>query len=119
MLQYGETLKNKPMKTKEGILDEKKILRTAFSLIEIGENEDGSPYYLGTDDDRELDECVTIAESYASQRIEKYRELIEWLNDECPAVSPPLEPYTTADLSHDFAEILRSKLDDLKNELGL
>lgn len=53
------------------------------------------------------------------QRIEKYRELIEWLNDECPTVSPPLEPYTTADLSHDFAEILRSKLDDLKTELGL
>ena len=68
---------NREMKTKEEILDEKKILRTAFALIEIGENEDGSPYYLGTDDDSELDECVTIAESYASQRIEKYRELIE------------------------------------------
>ena len=67
---------NREMKTKEEILDEKKILRTAFSLIEIGENEDGSPYYLGTDDDRELDECVTIAESYASQQIEKYKELI-------------------------------------------
>jgi len=54
-----------------------------------------------------------------SEQTEKYKELIEWLNDECPAVCPPLEPYTTADLSHDFAEILRSKLDDLKNELGL
>jgi len=54
-----------------------------------------------------------------SKQIEKYKELIDWLNDECPAVSPPLEPYTTADLSHDFAEILRSKLDDLKTELGL
>ena len=58
-------------------------------------------------------------ESYASEQTEKYKELIEWLNDECPAVSPPLEPYTTADLSHDFAEKLRTKLDDLKNELGL
>lgn len=56
---------------------------------------------------------------YANEQTEKYKELIEWLNDECPAVLPPLEPYTTADLSHDFAEILRSKLDDLKTELGL
>ena len=102
------------MKTKEEILDKKKILKTAFSLIEIGENEDGSPYYLGTDSDRELDECVTIAESYASQQTEKYKELIDWLDNECPAVCPPLEPYTTADLSHDFAEKLRTKLDDLK-----
>ena len=53
------------------------------------------------------------------QQIEKYKELIDWLDNECPAVCPPLEPYTTADLSHDFAEKLRTKLDDLKNELGL
>ena len=58
-------------------------------------------------------------EAYAHEQTEKYKELIDWLNDECPAVCPPLEPYTTADLSHDFAEILRTKLDDLKNELGL
>ena len=64
-------------------------------------------------------DLIRFAESYASQQTEKYKELIEWLNDECPTVSPPLEPYTTADLSHDFAEILRSRLNDLKNELGL
>lgn len=40
-------------------------------------------------------------------------ELVNWLNDECPAVAPPLEPYTTLDLSHDFAKILRSKLDKI------
>lgn len=53
-------------------------------------------------------------EAYTYEQTEKYRELIEWLSDECPTVCPPLEPYTTADLSHDFAEILRTKLDDLK-----
>jgi len=40
-------------------------------------------------------------------------ELIAWLNDECPACFPPLEPYTTADLSHDFAEKLRERLDNI------
>jgi len=49
-----------------------------------------------------------------SEQIEKYKELIDWLDNECPKITPPLEPYTTADLSHDFAEKLRSKLDDLK-----
>jgi DNA-binding TFAR19-related protein (PDSD5 family) len=40
-------------------------------------------------------------------------ELIAWLNDECPACFPPLEPYITSDLSHDFAEKLRERLDNI------
>jgi hypothetical protein len=40
-------------------------------------------------------------------------ELIAWLNDECPSCFPPLEPYTTADLSHGFAEGLRQRLDGI------
>ena len=40
-------------------------------------------------------------------------ELIAWLNDECPSCFPPLEPYTTADLSHDFADKLRERLDNI------
>ena len=40
-------------------------------------------------------------------------ELIAWLNDECPKWFPPLKTYITADLSHDFAEILRKKLDNI------
>ena len=86
------------MKTKEGIFNEQLVFNKW--LKELTESE--------------KDHILSMMESYASQRIEKYRELIEWLNDECPAVSPPLEPYTTADLSHDFAEKLRTKLDDLK-----
>ena len=64
-------------------------------------------------------DLIRFAEAYASEQTEKYKELVDWLDSECPAVCPPLEPYTTADLSHDFAEKLRSKLDDLKTELGL
>lgn len=96
------TLKNKKMTAKE-------YLFSKYPNV--------SPEWF---DEAELtQEMIKMMESYASQRIEKYRELIEWLNNECPAVFPPLEPYTTADLSHDFAEILRSKLNDLKTELGL
>jgi hypothetical protein len=40
-------------------------------------------------------------------------ELITWLNDECPKVFAPLESYTTDDLSHDFAEKLRERLDNI------
>lgn len=42
-------------------------------------------------------------------------ELIEWLNQECPAVAPPLEPYTNYDLSHDFCEGLRVRLDYIQS----
>ena len=48
-------------------------------------------------------------------------ELIAWLNDECPSCFPPMEPCITADLSHDFAEKLRERLDNiiiLKGELA-
>jgi len=44
---------------------------------------------------------------------EAHRELIKWLNTECPAVALPLEPYTTADLSHNFCEGLRNRLDNI------
>ena len=90
------------MKTKE------EILKECGFIVTVHEEE------IGLVTTAFIEPFMKAMESYASQRIEKYRELIEWLNDECPAVSPPLEPYTTADLSHDFAEILRSKLDDLK-----
>ena len=103
------------MKTKEEILDEKTedwnlTMSSASRVIALEAMEEYA-------DEVTLGKTLQI--HARDQHIEKYKELIEWLNDECPAVSPPLEPYTTADLSHDFAEILRSKLDDLKNELGL
>ena len=41
------------------------------------------------------------------QEIEQLRGLLEWLNDECPPAT------MTLDLSHDFADILRNKLDKL------
>jgi len=44
---------------------------------------------------------------------EQMTELVNWLNDECPAVAPPIEPYTTTDLSHNFAEGLRIRLDEI------
>ena len=103
------------MKTKEEILDEKTedwnlTMSSASRVIALEAMEEYA-------DEVSLGKTLQI--HARDQQIEKYKELIEWLNDECPAVSPPLEPYTTADLSHDFAEILRSKLDDLKTELGL
>jgi hypothetical protein len=61
-------------------------------------------------------DIIKAMEQYASQfqiSREKIVDLIEWLNSECPNVAPPLEPYTTADLSHDFAEKLRDKLNEL------
>ena len=76
-------------------------------------------FFFGKLFESDFEQIADAILALESEQTEKYKELIEWLNDECPAVSPPLEPYTTADLSHDFAEILRSKLDDLKNELGL
>ena len=93
------------MKTIEEILDE---------LVEEPDNYGNGFEWLCT-----KEEAINCMEAYASEQTEKYKELIDWLDNECPAVCPPLEPYTTADLSHDFAEILRSKLDDLKTELGL
>jgi hypothetical protein len=51
------------------------------------------------------------------EQIEALEELVEWLDSECPKVVPPLEPYTTADLSHDFAEKLRTRLDELESKL--
>ena len=51
---------------------------------------------------------------------EAKNELIAWLNDECPKCFPPLEPYTTFDLTHDFCNGLRNRLDNiiiLKGEL--
>jgi hypothetical protein len=50
------------------------------------------------------------------EKIEALEELVEWLDSECPKVAPPLEPYTTADFSHDFAEKLRTRLDDICSE---
>lgn len=104
------------MKTKEEMVDEKKILRTAFSLIEIGENEDGSPYYLGADSERELDECVTIAESYASQQTEKYKELIKAYEELCTYLTnyDALTPKGINSLVQ-----LNAKIEQLKTELGL
>ena len=98
------------MKTKEEILDEKTedwnlTMSSASRVIALEAMEEYA-------DEVSLGKTLQI--HARDQQIEKYKELIEWLNDECPAVSPPLEPYTTADLSHDFAEILRSKLNDLK-----
>jgi hypothetical protein len=41
-------------------------------------------------------------------------ELATWLDNECPTVAPPLEPYDTGDLSLSFCENLRSRLDRIK-----
>ena len=40
--------------------------------------------------------------------------LATWLDNECPAVAPPLEPYDNSDLSHNFTSHLRSRLDRIK-----
>jgi len=48
-------------------------------------------------------------------------ELVEWLNQECPAVVPPLEPYNNYDLTHTFCDSLRMRLDkieQLKSEIS-
>ena len=45
--------------------------------------------------------------------IEAYRELRNWLDSECPAIAPPLELYDTSDLSHNFCELLRIRLDEI------
>lgn len=45
--------------------------------------------------------------------IEKQKELVEWLNQECPSVAPPLEPYTNYDLTHTFCDSLRLRLDKI------
>ena len=50
--------------------------------------------------------------------IDLKNELVACLNDECPKCFPPLEPYTTADLSHSFAESLRIRLDEITIKRG-
>ena len=90
------------MKTKE------EILKECGFIVTVHEEE------IGLVTTAFIEPFMKAMESYASQQTEKYKELIDWLDNECPAVCPPLEPYTTADLSHDFAEKLRTKLDDLK-----
>jgi hypothetical protein len=55
------------------------------------------------------------------QLIEKLEELVGWLNQECPSVAPPLEPYRNYDLTHTFCESLRFRLDSLaalKQQVG-
>jgi hypothetical protein len=70
---------------------------------------DGNKYYS----EDSVIKIIKQTLSFSRLSKEKIVELIEWLNSECPNVTPPLEPYTTADLSHDFAEKLRDKLNDL------
>ena len=98
------------MKTKEEILDEKTedwnlTMSSASRVIALEAMEEYA-------DEVTLGKTLQI--HARDQQIEKYKGLIDWLDNECPKITPPLEPYTTADLSHDFAEKLRSKLDDLK-----
>jgi len=69
-----------------------------------------------------------LLEEYASQQCQKrdeiikvQDELVEWLNQECPAVVPPLEPYNNYDLTHTFCDSLRMRLDkieQLKSEIS-
>jgi len=41
-------------------------------------------------------------------------ELTTWLDNECPTVAPPLDPYDNSDLSQDFTSQLRSRLNEIK-----
>lgn len=44
---------------------------------------------------------------------EQMIELVNWLNEQCPSVATPLEPYDNSDLSHNFTELLRIRLDEI------
>jgi len=64
---------------------------------------------------------IHALEEYASEQCQKrdkltkvQEELIEWLDQECPSVAPPLEPYTNYDLTHDFCDGLRIRLDKIE-----
>lgn len=48
------------------------------------------------------------------QLFDSLLSLATWLDNECPAVAPPLEPYDNSDLSHNFTSHLRSRLDKIK-----
>lgn len=56
------------------------------------------------------DEGITILTTWKEDICKKQNSLIEWLDEECPHGT------MTFDLSHDFADILRTKLDQLKNK---
>jgi hypothetical protein len=56
---------------------------------------------------------------------ELFNELVSlatWLDNECPSVAPPLEPYDNSDLSHNFCKRLRERIDrikELKNKVQI
>ena len=54
-----------------------KELKKKFASIQVGELEDGTPYYFGTDMDKELDECVDIAKDYCKRLLNS--KLDEWV----------------------------------------
>ena len=49
-----------------------------------------------------------------TELFDRLLSLATWLDNECPAVMPPLEPYDNSDLSHNFTSQLRSRLDEIK-----
>lgn len=53
-------------------------------------------------------------EKSLTELFEQLTSLATWLDNECPAVVPPLEPYDNSDLSHDFTSQLRERLDEIK-----
>lgn len=57
-------------------------------------------------------------EKVLTELFEHLTSLATWLDNECPAVMPPLEPYDNSDLSHDFTSQLRSRLDEIKKLRG-
>ena len=109
------------MKTKEEMLN---FFKTHLSILTIGEDEEGNNVHLEADEflvGEICRLCEVSLDEYASEQcqkrdelIEARDELIEWLNQECPLVAPPLEPYTNYDLTHNFCDGLRIRLDKIE-----
>ena len=113
------------MKPAETPLKEKMINEIFDDLKDKAYNSDYHNYSFKETNQviRKYFEVLINASEQCRQRDELIKaqdELIEWLDQECPSVAPPLEPYTNYDLTHDFCDGLRIRLDkkeQLKKQL--
>jgi len=111
-------LKYFKMKSKDSLKE--KMLEEIFNELERqAYNQDYHNYSVKETNQiiRKYFEILITASQQCQKRDELIKaqdELIEWLDQECPSVAPPLEPYTNYDLTHDFCDSLRMRLDKIE-----
>lgn len=67
-------MKNNPKRKKVKSVD---WLKSEFKKVQLGEDFDGNPYYLGQDSNPELQRCIEIAIKYASQFQSEQRQVTD------------------------------------------